>query len=154
MSNGKTVMFDKTSYAELKSFDLAASKPITAIRADGNYMAAAVGNVIQVWDMRKWEKVKELIGHQDAIHHLDMMNGYVASGSNDHTVRVWSLESGTSVTRLNHLYPIRNVRIVNSDTVAAGGYKFQLSVLPGSPPSDISSVVVWRRRKSKACSIS
>lgn len=55
---------------------------------------------IRVFDMRKYEHVTTLTGHNWEVWQLGYSEGYLFSGSFDHTVRVWEEKTWTCVKTL------------------------------------------------------
>ncbi len=62
-------------------------------------LASCAGTVIRIWDISNMRKKSyiELLGHTDTIYCLDKLpDGRLVSSSRDRTVRVWTIETGTS----------------------------------------------------------
>lgn len=154
-SDGRVLILDRRTYEEIKRLDIAPqNKSILSLKCDGDNLVVSVGSQVQVWDLRKYEKVHDLNGHTGDVEHIDAFNNFIVSGSNDQTVRVWNAETGACISTLHHLYPIRGVQIVDPETIAAGGYNFNLAKIAENPSYEISSVVLWKRRRNFACSVS
>ena len=55
------------------------------------FLAVPCGNLTKIFDIYKKSEVKSLIGHAGTISVLEVLaNGYLASGSSDMTIKIWS----------------------------------------------------------------
>lgn len=60
-----------------------------------NYFAVGLNNgLIILHDRREQPSKKELHGHQAAVNTLTMLNGFLVSGANDGSVKLWNVASG------------------------------------------------------------
>lgn len=65
---------------------------------------------IQLWNIEKNECFKILKGHTRAVTTLSALpKGFLASGSHDHTVKLWDVETGNSINLFTSKGPIYSV---------------------------------------------
>ena len=78
-------------------------------------------NVIKLWDVDEFKKIRELVGHTNSIMCLELnLDGNLLSGSNDKLMKLWNLETGVCLKTIifdSHVYCIRPI---NSDLIAVG----------------------------------
>lgn len=81
------------------------------------YMAAVTreGRTIGVWDVNNMQQplVQEFIGHEGIITCLaKVADHYIASGSDDKTLKLWHVRSSSCIANIDHNYSINS--IINS----------------------------------------
>jgi WD40 repeat protein/serine/threonine protein kinase len=74
---------------------------IAALRfsPDQRYLAGAAGNAVYIWRVGEWRPVYHLRGHIAPVTALDFSSDsqLLATGSEDTTVRLWSMEDGSQL---------------------------------------------------------
>jgi U3 small nucleolar RNA-associated protein 15 len=94
---------------------------------------------VRYWDSPAQQQLLCLGGHTDYVRcgAVSPVNGEVwATGSYDHTLRLWDVRSGQSVLRLDHGQPLEDVAFFPSGglLVSAGGnYLNVWDILAGEP---------------------
>lgn len=70
---------------------------------DGKWLAAAMDKEVVVWNLHD-ETTTRLTGHTNMVSSLCFHPGslFLISGSDDRTLRLWNLETGTSLAELRH----------------------------------------------------
>ena len=68
-------------------------------RDNARLVTAGEIDEILIWNILQKQFEKRLVGHADAVCSLDISSDgdWLASGSQDHTVRLWDIETGTSL---------------------------------------------------------
>ncbi|MBI4601196.1 MAG: PQQ-binding-like beta-propeller repeat protein [Planctomycetes bacterium] len=91
----------------------------------GKLLAAAFNGdrTIVIWDIARLEEVRRLRGHSADVTSLAFSpeGKLLASGSLDATVRVWRVESGEAVPRLEHPIPVASVAFSPDGSLLASG---------------------------------
>src|ERR1700679_1021042 len=68
-----------------------------ALSGDGNLIVScSQDNLVQVWDAKTGEQLRELQGHTDWVNSVAFspQGNQIVSGSSDHSVRVWDAKTG------------------------------------------------------------
>lgn len=83
--------------------------PIISAASNGYYVAGGSYGVVCVWIPETGERVATLQGHTENVISLRFCYNKLASGSNDGSVRIWSLYDWSCLFTLreDHLYPIK-----------------------------------------------
>eukprot|EP01102_Stenamoeba_stenopodia_P009208 TRINITY_DN270_c0_g1_i2.p1 TRINITY_DN270_c0_g1~~TRINITY_DN270_c0_g1_i2.p1 ORF type:complete len:625 (+),score=131.51 TRINITY_DN270_c0_g1_i2:474-2348(+) len=83
--------------------------PIISAASNGYYVAGGSYGVVCVWIPETGERVATLQGHTENVISLRFCYNKLASGSNDGSVRIWSLYDWSCMYTLreDHLYPIK-----------------------------------------------
>ena len=70
-------------------------------------------NIIQVWDLKKSECIRELSEHRGAIYTICEEDNYFFSGSYDNSVKVWNLDSldRSIQTLIGHTSKVEAIRV-------------------------------------------
>lgn len=87
-------MMQGIQFGELPSLLLKNVAEACAYSADGQWFATTEGKDIAIYDTSTWDRVRELKGHMDRVTCLAFDphdRNRLASGSNDHTVRLWDM---------------------------------------------------------------
>ena len=99
--------------------------------ADGKFAGVAVGNKIEFFSSGK-SKVRTFSGHSKAISALDFSqnNEFMASGSKDKSVKIWSLSNGMELRTLQgHQKPVSQVVFSHDNRlIASVGGDMKLNV--------------------------
>jgi WD40 repeat protein len=85
-----------------------------------------------------------LVGHRLGVTKLaTLLNGNLVSSSDDHTLRVWDVESGECLTVARHTHFVRTLAVMHDgtlitgshdgDSVRVGWHKFRRDILPTFP---------------------
>jgi len=101
---------------------------------DGAHLLSA-GNhndpVIRSWDTSTWKQAGDpWTGHKGSIHHITLnpAGTLLASASEDHTVRLWQLLTGTEVARYEHSDWVHRVQFsVDGCFIFSGGWDKKIS---------------------------
>jgi len=99
------------------------SKSVISLAVLSNGLLATSGDgPITLWNM-EGSSVLTMWGHMGAIWVLlELSNGLLASGSSDNTIKLWNLESGSSVETLSgHTSSVRALAELSSDGLLASG---------------------------------
>lgn len=83
--------------------------PIISAASNGYYVAGGSYGVVCVWIPETGERVATLQGHSENVISLRFCYNKLASGSNDGSVKIWSLYDWSCLFTLreDHLYPIK-----------------------------------------------
>ncbi|ETO10808.1 WD-40 repeat protein [Reticulomyxa filosa] len=79
---------------------------------DGNMVISCSDNMIQLWDITSSTEIIQLQGHLDTVTSVQFSpNGsIVVSGSCDHTTRLWDIQTGQEIARIQNTRKINDVR--------------------------------------------
>ena len=65
---------------------------------NGDYIALGhENNIIDLWDIQSFQRIKVFEGHNSAISSLILNNSYLISGSKDNLVCVWDIDKGKCI---------------------------------------------------------
>ncbi|GMM57772.1 Rtt10 protein [Maudiozyma humilis] len=81
--------------------------------------AGTVFGGVLIWDLLKQEKIHNLTGHEGSIFYVVVSNNgkYVASCSDDRSIRLWDMESGKQLSiGWGHTARIWNLKFFNNDS--------------------------------------
>ena len=138
-SDGKqlrVVRDQSVSYYDIQSGERRRCVPLTPGRYAGTFASTADSNLwavgtfgdrvnnVEIWDANRGQRLHELAGHTDLINSLDFSRDGKAlvSGSNDHTIRVWDVESGkTSFKDQGHQHVVRGICFADDSTLVSVG---------------------------------
>jgi WD40 repeat protein len=89
--------------------------------ADGRYLAAAAGNVVNVWRTGTWKRARTLRGHEKRIVALTFSHrgSRLATASEDGTARIWDISSGGSLELAGHTDEVMSARFSPDDRLLA-----------------------------------
>ena len=82
-----------------------------AFSRDGAFIVSCTGSIysifankIKVWSVESGECVTTLAGHSDSVNSVSFSpdGAFIVSGSNDNTVKVWSVVSGLEMSSFDH----------------------------------------------------
>ena len=99
-------------------------------------------NIIKVWDLNKPKCLKRLIGHTDTIITFEFSsNGYLISGSQDKTLKVWNIENGREslLKTISFTQPINCLKSINQNTLVIGSYNL----------NDNSNILIYDLKNEK-----
>ena len=96
------------------------SRPLSAVKynSDGDLVfTCAKDQKTNVWFSSSGERLGSYNGHDGACTSLDVTTDskYLLTGAADLTARIWNVQSGTELTRLDHLSPVRFVEYAQGD---------------------------------------
>jgi WD40 repeat protein len=84
-----------------------------AFSPDGARIACGVGHTITLWDTTSGAQILQLRGHQSPVSSLIFSPNaqYIASGSEDKTVRVWDAQTGSAIHEplQGHQHPVTSM---------------------------------------------
>lgn len=89
--------------------------------ADGKYLAAAAGSIVNVWRTGTWKPARTLRGHLGRIVGLSFSHrgSRLATASDDGTARIWNIPSGESIPLRGHTDAVRSARFSPDDRLVA-----------------------------------
>ena len=92
---------------------------------DGAVLATSAGNLIQLWDVSSKQKIMELSGHEDLIWKFEFSpdGATLASASQDKSLKLWDVRTGTEKANFPFADGVRNVRFTadGSSLLVASG---------------------------------
>ena len=84
-------LYDLKNRLPLRTFTH--SHPVNVVKSiEKAFVACATNNDISIWDIPTGELVTTL-SHADTVKDLKVLNSRLLSGSYDHTMKLWNLES-------------------------------------------------------------
>jgi WD40 repeat protein len=98
-----------------------------AFSPDGRYAAAGVWaeNIVTLWDIETGRLVREFVGHNDWVNSVAFSpdGHYIISGSSDHTLRLWRVETGECLQLMQHdgNHSVRSVAFSPNGRYAVSG---------------------------------
>ncbi len=87
-------------------------------------LTGSVDSTVKIWDPTNnlWNLVLTYTGHTAWILALECVNAdTVASSSNDRTIKIWSVSTGTTIKTINTLYEIWSLKLLSNGYHLAGG---------------------------------
>lgn len=88
----------------LVSAVVGAALPIAAVAwsPNGELVAAAAGNAVDLWDTQSWKPIRRLTGAPDRVRCLAFSPGstILAAGAEDGTALIWDLATGEEIARV------------------------------------------------------
>lgn len=72
--------------------------------SDSQYLlSAGMDNIVQVWSIPDWEKVKTIKGHSKSVNSLSLTDDdtILATGSTDKTLKLWSFPEGAEIKSID-----------------------------------------------------
>lgn len=82
-----------------------------AFSSDGRFLAIAVRDVIQIWDVATWKKREEFKSDNDVTSLTFTPSGKLLSGHDDTTVLAWEPPSTSVVSNHEQMQPVRSVEL-------------------------------------------
>jgi WD40 repeat protein len=103
---------------------------------------------VKIW--LNGECVMTLVGHRLGVTKLaTLLNGNLVSSSDDHTLRVWDVESGECLTVARHTHFVRTLAVMHDGTLITGSHDGTVCAWDGtnsgvilSQPFPISALAV------------
>ena len=98
-----------------------------AFSPDGRYAAAGVWveNIVTLWDIATGRLVREFVGHNNWVNSVAFSpdGHYIISGSSDHTLRLWRVETGECLQLMQHdgNHSVRSVAFSPNGRYAVSG---------------------------------
>jgi WD40 repeat protein len=86
-----------------------------AFSPDSQWLAVGAGgfssNIVTLWSIVTHQRVRVLTGHQDLVSAVAFCpkGRYLASASDDHSVRIWDLQRGAEQKVLEHKHQVQQV---------------------------------------------
>jgi len=116
-----------TQYASLiNSCETGHSKTVNRlifIENDSKYITCSWDESINIFDARNNKLIKKLQGHTGAVKDITMLtNGYLASCSNDYSIKLWNLQKGTCLKTLHHLDQVNCIIEASNSILISGAF--------------------------------
>jgi WD40 repeat protein len=91
------------------------------VSADGRYLAAAAGDVVDVWRTGTWQPARTLRGHRKRIVALSFSHrgNRLVTASIDGTARIWDIPSGRAIELRGHTDAVTSARFSPDDRLVA-----------------------------------
>lgn len=89
---------------------------------DLRFISGASNNLIKIWDISQSTPLATLSGHTSIVHGLEVIDSKtIASCSADKTIRIWSLESLTSLSVINNAHgnTINDLKLLSDGSLAS-----------------------------------
>jgi WD40 repeat protein len=125
--NGIIEVYDgKSNFALIKSFQ-AHTQAVLRIKQWPNSSLVITGSVdskVKIWDPTNnlWNLVLTYTDHAAWILALEYINAdTIASSSNDHTIKIWSISTGATIKTINTPYEIWSLKLLSNGFHLAGG---------------------------------
>lgn len=90
---------DPESYWQYNISRYVSFKEGIRISPDENYVAKAVGKIVQLWDLNKGRVVRSFEGHENGVicFQFSLDGKYLFTGSGDKTIKMWEVTNGQLV---------------------------------------------------------
>ena len=133
-----------TQIGTLNGVRLVAISPNNKLALTSTGLTTSKDNSICLWDVATGREIRRFSNHTDNVRDLAFSpdNRFAASASNDKTVRIWNLETGTEVQQLNHPDPVLSIVYspdgkylltgTTANLISEGGFGYQWDVTTGN----------------------
>ena len=120
---GQMQIWDASTIAKLHTFSSDEGSFRTAVSPDGHYVATISSNTINLLDVSTGNVVRSFKGHSDWVRDIAFSHDgrYLATGSNDATVKLWNASSGRELHTLTGVGQVWTVAFSQDTHYLASG---------------------------------
>ncbi len=95
-ANTRLILFNRLTLKSEMELNVEGSIKSVSFSSDGEFILIGIGKIVQLWNLKTNEKVRDFQGHNSIINQLTFSpdNKTFVTASGDGTIRLWNVETG------------------------------------------------------------